>query len=148
MSTAVTDRAQQVIEGFREAFFGRHDAEAAAQVYTEDATLWDPTTPETIRGRAAIEANLAAYLTAFPDLDADVTNVISAGEWFVAELTLHGTNTGPLEVEPGVTVPPTGKPVQMKVCWVGRATASGLCAEDRSYYDAASLLAQLGLSGE
>ena len=60
---------------------------------------------------------------------------------------MKGTNTGPLEVEPGKTIPPTGKPVELKVCWVGRVSPDGLFTEDRTYDDVASFMQQLGLAG-
>lgn len=145
MTATVTDHAEQVVDRFVDAFFGRHDAEAAARIYAEDAILWDPGEPDVVKGREAVRANLEGYLGAFPDFRGEITNLFGSADWGAAELTVRGTNTGPLETEPGVTIPPTGRSVELKVCWVFRATPDGLCAEDHTYYDNASLMAQLRL---
>ncbi len=147
----MSDHIRRVVYGFREAFFIQHDANAAAQMYTDDATLWDPFTPVPIKGREAIQENLEMYLQAFPDISIEATNLFSSGgfspeNWFAAEFTLRGTNTGLLKIGPGRAISPTGKRIALKVCWIGRVTPKGLCAEDRSYYDSASLMNQLGLA--
>jgi hypothetical protein len=143
----MSDQHARVVESFQTAFGVQHDARAAARLYAEDATLWDPLTPGVIRGRKAIEENLASYLRAFPDAGIVVRNVFGAGDWFTAEMTFSGTNSGPLELEPGRTIPPTGKRAETLVCWVVRLTPDGLCAEDRTYYDVFGFLRQLGLAG-
>lgn len=137
-----------MVDAFRRAFFAQHDAKAAAQVYAADATLWDPSTPGVIRGRQAMEENLAAYLRALPDISVETTNLFGSGDCFAAEFTMRGTNTGPFDMGPGNPIPPTGKRVELKLCWIGRVTPGGLCAEDRTYYDSATLMQQLGLAGQ
>lgn len=143
-----TDDAKRVADRLLEAFLEHHDADAAADVYAEDALIWDPGEPDVIKGRDAIRENLARYLKAFPDLSGEIMNQFGSGDWFATEVTLRGTNDGPLEVEPGVTMPPTGRAFEVKVCWVIRATSDGFVAEDHTYYDNATFMEQLGLAGE
>lgn len=126
---------QRVIEDFRQAMFVDHDPAAIARVYTEDATLQDPGSPDPVRGNQAIAEYHANFLRAFPDLSGEPRNVFGSGEWFAAEFRVTGTHTGPLEVGPGESIPPTGKRIALDVCWIGRATPDGRCAEDHSYYD-------------
>jgi steroid delta-isomerase-like uncharacterized protein len=143
----MTDSYQQVVDRFQDAMFVKHDPRAAAQVYAEDAVLTDPTTAGQIKGRKAIEGNLANILRGFPDMSCETRNVFASDGWFAAEFTVRGTHRGPLEVAPGQVIPPTGKPAEMMVCWIGRLDAKGEVAQDTTYYDSASLLQQLGLMG-
>jgi steroid delta-isomerase-like uncharacterized protein len=61
------------------------------------------------RGPDAVKSNVAAYRTAFPDLELAIEQMIAEGEWVAVRLTLHGTHLGPLG-----DIPPTGKRVAMK----------------------------------
>jgi predicted ester cyclase len=126
---------QQVIDAFRQAMFVDHDPAAIARIYTEDATLVDAAQPEPIRGSQAIAEYHGTFLRAFPDLSAEVRNAFGSGEWFAAEFRITGTHTGPLELGPDETIPPTGRRITLSACWVGRATPDGRCAEDHTYYD-------------
>jgi hypothetical protein len=127
--------------------FVEHDAKRAAQFYTEDATLWEPLAGE-IKGRTAIEEYLASLIQSFPDISAQTVNVFGSDNWFAEELVVRGTNTGPIDLPTGEILPPTGRPVEIKVCFLGRVSTEGLCVEDHTYYDNASFLEQLGLMGE
>lgn len=127
--------------------FTQHNAQAAAEVYAEDAVLLVPDMPGPVKGRKAIEEYLSGFLRTFPDLSHEPKNFFSSGEWCAYEFTVRGTNTGPLELEPGHNIPPTGKRVEIPICAVMRVGADGLIREDHSYYDGAGLMGQLGLGG-
>ena len=144
----MTSDYQPIVDAFVDAMFVRHDPQAAAELYTDDARYWEPVLPAPITGRQTIAEYLAGFVTAFPDLSAQVTNLFGSGDSFAAELTVHGTNTGPLELEPGQTIDPTGRPVELQVCWIGRTNSEGRFTEDRTYYDVASFMQQLGLAGD
>ena len=60
------------------------------------------------------------------------------------EMLARGTNTGPMMTPEG-EIPPTGKKVEFKAVWIGRISQEGLIEEDRSYYDTADFMKQLGL---
>lgn len=140
---------RQVVEKFQRAMSVQHDARAAVQVYAEDVTAIDFTMPAaSMKGLQAKEAYLATFLRAFPDFSVETRNLFGSGDWFSAEITTRGTHTGPLQLGPGNTIPPTGRRIELPVCWVGRVNADGLCAEERIYYNAASLMEQLGLAGQ
>jgi hypothetical protein len=126
---------QKLVEAFRKAMFVDHDPAAIRELYTEEATLLDPGLAEPLRGNAAIAEYHAGFLRAFPDLSAETLNLFGSGDWFVGEFRVRGTHSGPLELEPGHTVPATGKGIDLRVCWVGRVAPDGRCAEDHSYYD-------------
>jgi hypothetical protein len=126
---------QKVVEDFRRAMFVDHDPAAIRRVYTDDATMTDPGNPEPLRGAEAIAEYHAGFLRAFPDLTGEARNVFGSGEWFAAEFRIAGTHTGPLELGPDESIPPSGKRITLDVCWIGRATPDGRCAEDHSYWD-------------
>lgn len=132
---------QKVVDDFRQAMFVDRDPAALARLYSADAVLLDPGADGPIRGNQAIAAYHAAYLRAFPDLTAETVNVFGSGDWFTAEFRVSGTHAGPLEVEPGHALPPTGRKVALDVCWVGRVAADGRLAEDHTYYDSAAFAA-------
>jgi steroid delta-isomerase-like uncharacterized protein len=143
-----TEQTRQAFDRIFDAIFHQRDPKAAAALYTEDATMWDPGETDLVQGRDAIQAYYTVYLTAFPDLDADLTNLIASGDRFAAELVISGTHTGTLESSPGVAIPATGRRWTLNVCFAGRITPDGRCADDRTYYDNASFLAQLGLDAD
>ena len=75
--------------------WNRHDAAAVAAFAAEDATARDVGAPEPIRGRAAIQANVQAYMTAFPDLHIEVVSATCDGERVVQEWVATGHPGGP-----------------------------------------------------
>jgi ketosteroid isomerase-like protein len=58
-----------------------------------------------------------------------------------------GTNTGPLALPTGRTLPPTGRQVRVRSCDVA-TVEDGLITSHRAYFDQLELLGQLGLLPE
>lgn len=140
------DRSQelkQLVMKFQQAY-DSHDAAALAQLYTEDAVYVVSGEPEPLRGRKAIEGNCVVFFRAFPDLTVKFTNIFTSGDQFCTEFIVNGTHTGPL-ASPEGDIPPTGRSVQFRGAFFGKVTPEGLVAEDRTYYDTASFMNQLGL---
>jgi steroid delta-isomerase-like uncharacterized protein len=121
-----------------------HDAAAVAKLYTEDAIYYEPNEPEPLKGREAIEKNYTAYFRAFPDFKAEFTLILTSGEYLILEGYWVGTNTGPMPSPEG-EIPATGRSVKIKFLSLAKISPEGLTAEDRSYFDSASFLRQLGL---
>jgi hypothetical protein len=63
------------------------------------------------------------------------------------EGTFHGTHKGALE-SPNGSIPATQKPVVMPFCIVARMNDDGLIIDAREYYDAVTLMLQLGIMPE
>jgi len=82
--------------------------------------------------------------TAFPDGTVEITNVIAAGDWVVVEFTNRGTNTGPLRSAVG-EFPPTNRRIEVPYCSVMQIQ-NGKVMSGRDYYDARTILHQLGLT--
>ncbi|WP_052665919.1 ester cyclase [Nitriliruptor alkaliphilus] len=126
--------------------FNRRDVAGWAALFTADAVIHAPLFPESIKGRDAIEALLESIWRAFPDMQWRLLRpVIDAGDRVAFELAANGVNDGPLEMPDG-ELSATGRPVSFEtaVCWsVGQ---DGLVTEERSYFDATGVAAQLGLT--
>ncbi|MGD8539098.1 MAG: nuclear transport factor 2 family protein [Candidatus Aminicenantes bacterium] len=118
------------------------DPVAMANLYAEDAVLSEP--GEDIRGRKAIQEHMESMFKAFPDFKIEFLTVIPSGNHIAFEMLARGTNTGPMMTPEG-EIPPTGKKVEFKAVWIGRISQEGLIEEDRTYYDTADFMKQLGL---
>jgi predicted ester cyclase len=121
-----------------------HDAPRFAASFSEDAVLVDPTYPEPLHGRAAVEEDMASFLRTFPDLRMELTQTLVSGSSVAVEAVGTGTNTGPL-VLPAGEIAPTGRSVRFAFAVFDTLDDRGLIAEERRYYDAASMMAQLGV---
>jgi len=120
------------------------DAAAVARLYTEDAVMIMSGEPEPIRGRKAIEENQAAFLRAMPDFKVEFTLILISGDHITFEGVSRGTFTGPL-TSPEGDIPPTGRSVASKFVFIAKVTKEGLIEEDRTYFDTAEYMRQLGL---
>ncbi|TME72681.1 MAG: nuclear transport factor 2 family protein [Chloroflexi bacterium] len=56
--------------------FNKHDLDAYAKLYAEDAVAYDPMYPEPLRGRAAIRKDAATFLRGFPDIRFEIVSTI------------------------------------------------------------------------
>jgi ketosteroid isomerase-like protein len=121
------------------------DPDAAAAHIAESAEWTEVPTGQSYRGPGGWRENMDFWLGAFPDGRVEVTTVIDGGEWVAVEYTGRGTNTGPLPTPAG-EIPPTGKPVEMAFVDVLRFEG-GKVAAGRSYFDMASMMNQLGITG-
>ena len=83
------------------------------------------------------------WVTAMPDCKVEIVNVVSDDESTVVEMIARGTHTGPL-VGPQGTLPATQKKLELRVCELFRLQ-DGLIVESRVYFDAATMLRQLGV---
>lgn len=124
----------------------RGDAAGYAAAFAEGATLVDPLFPDGLRGREAIEAATEAMLNTFPDLSATLRSIVQSGNRAAVEATYRGTNDGPLAM-PGGELPPTGREVTIELCEIFEVGDDGLILHDRSYFDVAGFLQQLGIGG-
>jgi len=89
---------------------------------------------------------LRRLVTAFPDLTQEVQLLVDAGEYAFAEVVARGTHTGPLATPEG-DIGPTGRTIEVPFSVVMHAR-DGLLVDGREYYDAATLLRQLGLASD
>jgi steroid delta-isomerase-like uncharacterized protein len=124
----------------------RHDPDAFAAFYRDDATLIDPAYPEPIRGRDAIHRDFSDFISAFPDLKFTMETVVESGNTIAFNGTGKGTHQGPL-VMPEGEIPATGKTVEMSFASFVQVDDDGRIIEERRYYDLAGIMQQLGVMG-
>lgn len=109
--------------------------------YAEDAETSDPSGK--YRGKTQILDSFKVWKTAFPQGTAEVTNQIAQGDQVASEVVYKATHTGPLVGATG-TIPPTNKPIELKVMLIS-SFRNGLIQRERTYYDRAGLMQQLGI---
>jgi steroid delta-isomerase-like uncharacterized protein len=129
--------------------FNKHDLDALANLYAEDAVAYDPMYPEPLRGRAAIRKDAATFFKGFPDIRYEIISTIEKDARNGAdEVRMTGTHTGPLETPTGEELPPTNKRVELRGGAFTRLNERGEIVEERRYYDVATVLRQLGVMPE
>lgn len=138
---SVQDNAT-IARSFYDAFNSR-DFDRAAAFVAPDCEWLNVPTGEIDRGPAGFRRSMQTWVTAFPDATCEVTNMISAGDWVVAEFKGRGTHKGPL-ASPTGEIPPTGRWVELPFCELIQFR-NGKVVAGRTYFDVASMLRQLGL---
>jgi steroid delta-isomerase-like uncharacterized protein len=120
-----------------------HDAERVASWFTDDAVQRTVATDTIARGRHAIRDSVATIFQAFPDLYLEVRDLFSTDDRMCVQGTATGTHTGAF-----LGLPPTGRRVEWDGCLVFRFASDGRVSEEIIYYDAATVLRQLGVLPE
>ena len=125
----------------------KKDPSGFAALFAQDAVLHDPFFPEATKGRDALRSMIEGILGAFPDMTWEqVGDPIEAGSRAALVVAVRGTNDGPLSLPTG-EVPPTGRAMAYECAVLWAFDSDGLIAEERSYFDATGVAAQLGLNG-
>jgi len=117
-----------------------HRADLAPDLLSEtvvDHNMIVLTEPE---GPGAAEEGLRMLFTAFPDLHADVHQIVDGGECVAVRFELSGTNTGDYRYLPA----PTGRRATWEAIGIFRV-ADGKIAEIWGAADRMGMLTQLGL---
>jgi predicted ester cyclase len=97
-----------------------------------------------VRDLAATLAWSRGMFVAFPDLSQEITAVLPGGEASVVGVTIcRGTQTGPLDLGLGATLPPTGRAVEFTYAKVLTFDAAGLVVRDQQFLDVGDFLGQL-----
>jgi len=97
----------------------------------------------TLNGREGFNQGFMSFATAFPDSQIRHKNSVANGDQVVVEYDFVGTHTGPLGTPTG-QVPPTGKAVNIPGIEV-YGLQNGKVTSLRTYFDAATMMQQLGL---
>ena len=123
-----------------------HDLDRVGDVVDEKFEFMDVGGGDTVHSRDEWRAFCDVFVTAFPDLTQEVQLLVDAGEYAFAEVVTRGTQTGPLATPEG-DIGPTGRTIEVPFSVVMHAR-DGLLVDGREYYDAATLLRQLGLASD
>lgn len=122
-----------------------NDLEAAKALYASDAVAETPD-EGTLHGADAIASWLVKLAEAFPDAKYEQVNGFEIGDTAVDEGFFTGTNTGPLTMPDGGSVPPTGNAIRVRACDLA-TVKDGAVTSHRFYFDQMDFLSQLGLAG-
>ena len=133
----------RVIEAATKALNDR-DLDTFESLHLNSVLQRDPQNPQGIKGPKAIRASLEPFLKAFPDIQLTTETQFGAGDWVTQLSHMRGTQTGPLEMPGGQTIPATNKTVRLPVAMIAKLEG-GKFAEINLYFDQAGLMAQLGL---
>ena len=126
------------------AAWNAHDVERAAGIFPDEIVWIDAGSPQPLQGKDALRQYLQGWFRAFPDIKITVTNRVATEDHVASELDFHGTNSGPLQFGPGMTIPATGRTVHGKGTYFVRFQ-NGKPVEVHSYPDLAGMMMQLGL---
>ncbi len=120
--------------------FNDKDLDRLASCATSDARM----NVVPFQAKLGFREDAENWARAFPDGKIELTQIIAQGDLVVAEFIGRGTNTGPL-AGPAGEIRATGRRVELPCVEVYRFRG-GKIAECRTYFDGASLMAQLGLA--
>jgi len=98
---------------------GRPDVAGWAACFNEDGTFTDESIGVTYRGPKEVGIPVEIMATAFPDIHRELLNVYVSGDVVIVELTLNGTNTGPVKTPNGL-IPASGRRMKAPCCDVFR----------------------------
>ncbi len=101
-----------------------------------DDVPWD----EQFTGRDGIREHYDELLTAFPDLDIEVHDRHITDRFVILEVTVSGTHLGDWRALPAM-----GRRMESRVCALYSFDDQGMLALERTYYDKAKILEQLGI---
>lgn len=138
-------QAREVMDRLTEAMI-RKDLDAVKDLYAPDAVGESPDVG-TLQGAEAIAGYLTGFTEAFPDFAYELSHGHECGDTAIDEGYWIGTNTGPLPLPDGGTMPATGRSVRVRSCDV-MTVRDGRAVSHRFYYDQMDLMQQLGLAQE
>jgi steroid delta-isomerase-like uncharacterized protein len=130
--------ATLVERGF--ALWNSHDAAGLADRFAEDAVMRVMPTAEAAGGREQIRELAEVRLRAFPDWHLEPQSIYDCGDAVCAEWELTGTHESTF-----MGIPPTQRRIELTGCSIFELDEEGYVTEERIYFDAATMLQQLGL---
>jgi steroid delta-isomerase-like uncharacterized protein len=135
----MTQAIKDLVRRYSDDFWGRGDAEAADELFTEDFVDHNPASPEQTGGREGQKQVLALFRSAFPDLRVTTEEIIVEDDKAALRWTARGTHEGEL-----MGIPATGKQITLTGIDILRI-ADGRLAERWAEGDNLGMLQQLGV---
>lgn len=139
-------QAREVMDRLTEALTSTPDLKAIAELYAADAVAVTPDGGE-IHGRDNIVDYWRQMTDAVTDASYESVYAVEVGDTAIDEGFYSGTNTGPLPLPSGETLPATGKSVRIRGCDIA-TVEDGRIVSYRLYFDQMDFLGQLGLLPE
>lgn len=135
--------AREILDQLTEAFFTQ-DYAAVERLYAPDAVAVTPDQGELKGAGAAIEYT-KQFIEAFPDVKYEPEFKHESGNTAIDEGWIVGTNSGPLPLPSGDTLPATGKRIRVRSADIA-TVENGRVTSHRFYFDQMEFLGQLGLA--
>ncbi len=88
---------------------------------------------------------MEVFINAFPDLSAEIHDMIVSGDRVAIRARFRGTHKGELPMPDGSSIPPTGRSVDIEGIDIIQANDEGLAVKHWGIYDQARMMQQLGL---
>jgi steroid delta-isomerase-like uncharacterized protein len=112
----------------------------------DDITFEDMAVGHKASGKEEVKAYVQSWKTTFPDMVGQFNNRIESGKPMVEECSWTGTNTGEITAPDGSKIPPTGKTVNIKNCFIYEFENEKIKSM-KNYLDMMGMMGQLGLAG-
>jgi steroid delta-isomerase-like uncharacterized protein len=119
--------------------FVANDYERVAATLGEDCIFDDVASGEIATRQEAVMDAFKKWQSAFPDVSISPLGIVSTERGAAGEFLARGTQTGPLG-----EIPPTGKSMDVRFSLIAELEDGRITAM-REYYDALTLMTQLGL---
>jgi ketosteroid isomerase-like protein len=139
-------QARDVMDRMTTLAIEERDLPLATECYAENAVIITPDAGER-RGRDEIADYLSQFVDSFTDSHFEAVSKHESGNAAIDEGYFVGTNTAPLKLPTGETMPATGRTVRVRSCDVA-TVEGGRITEHRFYFDQVDFLSQLGLMAE
>ena len=123
--------------------FNSQKLDELVEEYAENAEFISPFAGQ-VKGRKAIAEAWKRNNVAFPDSKVTIDRIIVEGNTAGVECTYSGTNTGPLQLRSGQTLPATNKKVTGPALDIS-TYENGKAVSHHQYFDTVPGLIQLGL---
>jgi steroid delta-isomerase-like uncharacterized protein len=117
-----------------------HDLDAIMRTWGKSPWFDDVAWEEQSYGRDQIRAHYDELLKAFPDLGIEVKERRHTEDAVILEVIVSGTHTGQWR-----DLPALGRKMSSRVCAIYTFDEDGLLELERTYYDKAIILEQLGI---
>ena len=126
--------------------FNARELDRLSEVVSDDADFEDVAAGEVVHGASGLAEYMGMWAGAFSDMKLETLAIVGDDRHVAAEFKWRGTHDGPL-ASPGGEVPATGRTLEERFTWFAEVE-NGKLTGLRDYYNAMSLMAQLGLMPE
>lgn len=123
--------------------FNTKDVERALAQYAGNVEIVSVPMGMTFHGHDGYKQFIQGWMEAFPEGKVEVIHMVANDNGVVTEFRGRGSHTGPL-ASPAGPIPPTGRSIDVHFCEV-LEIEGGKIVKDRLYFDAATMMRQLGL---
>jgi hypothetical protein len=137
------ERAAALVRALEASIVG--DTAVIPELYTDDVRGWAPAL--TVASAAELAVEFEERDGAFSDIELDVSPFDVAGDRACVEWIVSLTHSGPLELDEGIVIDPTGLRVQLHGVTVAEFDGDRI-SSFRQYWDEVELLEQLELLPE